>query len=68
MVMRLTAAICGATIFFACSSIAMARTEVRAVHSYTVDRGGSAIIGAASIYNPFQPDREGGTSTATGAI
>jgi rare lipoprotein A len=67
MVMRLTAAICGATILFACSSTAMARTEVRAVHSYTVDRGSSAIVGAASMHNPFQPGyREGGLSTATG--
>src|SRR6516225_6639778 len=69
MSVRLSAAICGATIFFVCSSIAMARSEVRAVPAFAVDRPahGSPVVGAASMYNPYRPGyREGGTSTATG--
>src|SRR5262252_3765280 len=69
MLMRLTAAICGATILFACSSFTMARSEIRAVHSSIVDRTtySSTVVGAASMYNPYRPGyREGGTSTATG--
>jgi rare lipoprotein A len=69
MSMRLRAAICGATILFACSSIAMARSEIRAARSDAVNRVayGSTVVGAASMYNPYQPGhREGGTSTATG--
>ena len=47
----------------------MARSEIRAVRSDAVDRTayGSAVVGAASMYNPYRPGyREGGTSTATG--
>ena len=69
MSVRLSAAICGATILFVCSSIAMARSEIRAAHSYAVDRSayGSTVVGAASMYNPYRPGyREGGKSTATG--
>ena len=67
MVVRLSAAICGATIVFVCSSDAMARSEVRAVHSYYVDRSATTIVGAASMYNPYQPGyREGGIETASG--
>jgi len=69
MSVRLSAAICGATILFVCSSIAMARSEIRAVHSDAVDRAvhGSTVVGGASMYNPYRPGyREGGTSTATG--
>jgi peptidoglycan lytic transglycosylase len=66
---RLSAAICGATILFACFSIEMARSEIRAVRSYAVDRDlySTAIVGAASMYNPYRPGyQEGGTTTATG--
>ena len=69
MSMRLSAAICGATILVACSSLAMARSEIRTVHAFAVDRAadGNTVVGAASMYNPFRPGyREGGTSTATG--
>jgi len=69
MSVRLSAAICGATILFACSALAMARSEIRAVHALAVDRAadGNTVVGAASMYNPFRPGyREGGTSTATG--
>lgn len=69
MSVRLSAAICGATILFVCSSISMARSEIRAVRSDSVDRTayGSPVVGAASMYNPYRPGcREGGTSTATG--
>src|SRR5215472_16469262 len=68
MSVRLSA-ICGATILFVCSSVAMARSEIRAVHSDAVDRAvhGSTVVGGASMYTPYQPGyREGGTSTATG--
>jgi rare lipoprotein A len=68
MSVRLSAAICGATILFVCSSIAMAR-EIRAAHSYAFDRSayGSTVVGGASMYNPYRPGyREGGKSTATG--
>ena len=64
MSVRLSAAICGATMLFACSSLAMARSEIRTVHAFA---DGSTVVGAASMYNPFRPGyREGGTSTATG--
>src|SRR5262249_18062061 len=43
MLVRLSAAICGATILLACSSVAMARSEVRAVHSSAVNRSHLAI-------------------------
>jgi rare lipoprotein A len=69
MLVRLSAAICGATILFACSSAAIARSEIRAVRSDAVNRTafGSTVVGAASMYNPCRPGyREGGTSTATG--
>ena len=69
MLTRLSAAICGATILLACSSVAMARSEVRAVHTSAVDRAayGNTVVGAASMYNPYRPGyREGGLQTATG--
>src|SRR5215470_14049892 len=69
MLMRLTAAICGATILLACSSFTMARSEIRAVHSSIVDRTtySSTVVGAASMYNPYRPGyREGGVETASG--
>src|SRR6516164_6767768 len=64
MSVRLSAAICGATILFACSPLATARSEIRAVHAFA---DGNTVVGGASMYNPFRPGyREGGTSTATG--
>ena len=65
MVVRWSAAIRGAAIVLICSSAAMARSEIRAVHSYAAD--GATIVGAASMYNPYRPGyREGGTETASG--
>ena len=69
MSVRLSAAICGAAILFVCSTLAMARSEIRAVRFYAVDSAasGAAIVGAASMYNPYRPGyREGGPATATG--
>ncbi len=79
MVMRLGAAICGTAVLLACSSAAMARAEVavasRGVNKASKSGGGSrhvasagaTIIGAASMYNPFEPGyREGGPHTASG--
>ena len=69
MLVRLSAAICGATILFVCSSIAMARSEIRAVPAFAVDRAahGNTVVGAASMYNPYRPGyREGGPETASG--
>jgi rare lipoprotein A len=69
MVRRLSVAICGAAIALAVSSVAMARSEIGAVHSTAVATAasGAAIVGAASMYNPYRPGyREGGASTASG--
>jgi rare lipoprotein A len=70
MVVRLGAAICGTAILLACSPAAMARTEVgvlsRAMPRHVVSADGT-IIGAASMYNPYEPGyREGGKETASG--
>jgi rare lipoprotein A len=68
MVFRLSAVICGAVITLAIS-VAMARSEIGAVHSNAVDSAasGAAIVGAASMYNPYQSgSREGGLKTASG--
>jgi peptidoglycan lytic transglycosylase len=63
MVVRLSAALRGAAIVLICSSAAMARSEIRAVHA--ADDG--TIVGTASMYNPFEPGyREGGTETSSG--
>jgi len=67
MVFRSSAAMCGAVITLA-SSVAMARSEI-AVHSNAVGKAasGAAIVGAASMYNPYRPGpREGGLNTASG--
>ena len=70
MLVRSSAAICGAAMLFAISSTAaMALTHVHAGRSVDADKAalGGAIIGAASTYNPFGPgSREGGAETATG--
>ena len=69
MVFRLSAAICGAVITLAFSSVAMAQSEIDAVQSndLVIAASGAAIIGAASMYNPYRPGyREGGLNTASG--
>jgi rare lipoprotein A len=68
MLFRSSAAICGAVVAFAVS-VAVARSEIGAVHSSAVVNAasGDAIVGAASTYNPFRPGwREGGPNTASG--
>ena len=69
MVFRLSAAICGAVMTLAFSSVAMAQSEIDAVQSndLVIAASGIAIIGAASMYNPYRPGyREGGVNTASG--
>jgi rare lipoprotein A len=68
MVFRSGAAICGAVIMLVIS-VAAARSDIGAAHSNDVDQAasGAAIVGAASMYNPYKPGwREGGLSTASG--
>ena len=68
MVFRSSAAICGALVVLAIS-VTGARSEIGAVHSSVVVNAaaGDAIVGAASMYNPFRPGwREGGPNTASG--
>jgi rare lipoprotein A len=68
MVFRSSAAICGAVIALAVS-VPIARCEAGGVHSNAVDEAasGEAIVGAASMYNPFRPGKEeGGPKTASG--
>ena len=63
MVERLSAAICGAVIVLLCSSVAIARSEIRSIQSaYRI-----SIVGTASMYNPYRPGyREGRVETASG--
>jgi len=68
MLLRSRAAICGVVLTLA-FSVTVARSEIGAVHSSAVvdAASGDAIVGAASMYNPFRPGwREGGPSTASG--
>ncbi len=68
MLFRSSAAVCGALVALA-MSVTVARCEVDAVQSRAVgnDGSGDAIVGAASMYNPFRPGwREGGPKTASG--
>jgi rare lipoprotein A len=68
MLLPSSAAICGALITLAVS-VPAARSETRGVHSsVAVDAAcGDAIVGKASMYNPFKPGKEeGGPSTASG--
>lgn len=68
MVLRSSAAICGAVVLLGIS-VTVARSEIAAVHSSAVvdDASGDAIVGAASTYNPFRSGwREGGADTASG--
>ena len=63
MVERSRAAICGAGLVLLCSSVAMGRSEIRAIQTAY----GASIVGAASMYNPYRPGyREGGAETASG--
>ena len=62
MVERLSDAICGVGIVLLCSSVAMARSEIRGIQSAY-----GTIVGTASMYNPFRSGyREGGIETASG--
>jgi rare lipoprotein A len=66
MVVRLSAAVCGAAIVFACSSAAMARSEA-ASHAANRAAHDTSILGTASTYNPYRPGyREGGVETSSG--
>lgn len=68
MLFRSSTAICGALIALAVS-VTVARGETRGVHSSAVvdAASGDAVVGAASMYNPFKPGKEeGGPSTASG--
>ncbi|MBR0830339.1 hypothetical protein JQ596_33015 [Bradyrhizobium manausense] len=63
-----SAAVCGAVVALAVS-VSVARCEADGVHSSAVvdEASGDAIVGAASMYNPFKPGRqEGGPNTASG--
>ena len=68
MVFRSSAAICGAVVALAVS-VPAARSETDGVHSSAIANAasGDAIVGAASMYNPFKPGTvEGGPNTASG--
>jgi rare lipoprotein A len=68
MLFRSSAAICGALVALAVS-VTVARSEAGGVRSSAVvdAASGDAIVGAASMYNPFKPGKEeGGPSTASG--
>lgn len=68
MLLRSSAAICGAVVALAIS-VPGARSEIVGIHSIdaVMAASGDAIVGAASTYNPFKPGwREGGPNTASG--
>ncbi len=68
MVFRSSAAICGALVALS-MSVTTARSEAGAIHSNesVSAASGDAIVGAASMYNPFRPGwREGSRKTASG--
>jgi rare lipoprotein A len=68
MLLRSSAALCGALATLAVS-VTVARGETRGVHSSIVvdAAAGHAVVGAASMYNPFKPGKEeGGPKTASG--
>jgi rare lipoprotein A len=73
MVLRVSAAICGAAILFVYSSSAMAKlgtvdTSTAASHHGACAMG-ITIVGTASMYDPFQPGYdEGGIQTASGEL
>ena len=68
MSFRSSAAVCGALVALVVS-VTVAQGETRGVRSSTVvdAASGNAVVGAASMYNPFKPGKEeGGPSTASG--
>ncbi|WP_283815774.1 septal ring lytic transglycosylase RlpA family protein [Bradyrhizobium glycinis] len=68
MPFRSSAACCGALLALAVS-VTVARSESREVHTNVAvgAASGDAVVGAASMYNPFKPGREeGGPKTASG--
>ncbi len=68
MLFRSSAAICGAVVVLAMSAT-VARSKIGAVHSSALVHAasGDAIVGAASMYNPFRSGwHEGGSNTASG--
>nr|WP_246583875.1 septal ring lytic transglycosylase RlpA family protein [Bradyrhizobium iriomotense] len=68
MLFRSSAALCGALVALAVS-VTVARSESRGDHANAVvdAASGDAVVGAASMYNPFKPGKEeGGPSTASG--
>ena len=68
MVLRSSAVICGALVVLSIS-VTGARCEIGAVDSSVAVNAasGDAIVGAASMYNPFRPGwREGSPNTASG--
>ncbi|MFT4117822.1 RlpA-like double-psi beta-barrel domain-containing protein [Bradyrhizobium sp.] len=68
MLIHSRAAICGAAVALVVS-VAAARSEtLKSPSSAAVDAAsGKAIVGAASMYNPFKPGKEeGGPNTASG--
>lgn len=68
MLFRSSAAFCGALLALVVS-VNVARSESRGVHANAVTdaASGDAVVGAASMYNPFKPGKEeGGPKTASG--
>jgi len=68
MLFRSSAAIGGAAVALA-MSVNVARSEIGTVHLSAVvnSASGDAVVGAASMYNPFRPGwQEGGRNTASG--
>lgn len=64
MVARFGAVICGAAILLVCTSAAMARTEIDNIATSSAT---AAIVGAASMYDPYRPGYKSGTGkTASG--
>jgi rare lipoprotein A len=64
MLTRVSAAICGAAMLFACTSAAVARTETGDVPTRS---GNAAIVGTASMYDPTRPGyKPGNGETASG--
>jgi rare lipoprotein A len=64
MVARFRAAFCGTAILLVATSAAMARTETGNVPAGSAN---AAIVGAASMYDPYRPGYKSGTGeTASG--
>jgi rare lipoprotein A len=64
MVARFRAAICGTAILIVCTSAAIARTETGNVPAGSAS---AAVVGAASMYDPYRPGYKSGTGeTASG--